>query len=279
MFSTRLLAVLAVAKMVSAANTTTAALTPAQILNAEAKVYTQDFYNYIFIVLASLIAALIIWRVFIETTKHIRTLACLNNDTQRYFTKPADSWASFKKHLLYAPVFSKRHNREIQLSPAVNVGTLPTRFQLMFLIGYFGTNVAFCIVSIDWNQPRVTAAKELRNRTGVLAVVNMVSHTGRLAPLESRSQSCGKPILIHEQVPLFIMAARNNPLISWLNLSFDSFNLLHRWFGRIVVLEAIAHTVAWGVSVQTWAEAQSTILSLGMETYGFMVSAPYDLMN
>jgi hypothetical protein len=185
MFSTRLLAVLAVAKMISAANTTTAALTPAQILNAKAKVYTQDFYNYIFIVLASLIAALIVWRVFIETTKHIRTLACLNNDTQRYFTKPAESWASFKKHLLYAPVFSKRHNREIQLSPAINVGTLPTRFQLMFLIGYFGTNVAFCIVSIDWNQPRVTAAKQLRNRTGVLAVVNMVSHTGRLTPLES----------------------------------------------------------------------------------------------
>jgi hypothetical protein len=75
------------------------------------------------------------------------------------------------------------------------------------------------------------------------------------------------------------MAARNNPLISWLNLSFDTFNLLHRWFGRIVVLEAIAHTVAWGVSVETWAEAQMTILSLGMETYGFMVSAPHDLIN
>jgi hypothetical protein len=191
MSSTRLLAVLAVAKIVSAANTTTAALTPAQILNAKAKVYTQDFYNYIFIILASLIAALIVWRVFIEATKHIRTLACLNSDTQRYFTKPAESWASFKKHLLYAPVFSKRHNREIQLSPAINVGTLPTRFQLMFLIGYFGTNVAFCIVSIDWNQPRVTAAKQLRNRTGVLAVVNMVSHTGRLTLLESRSPSRG----------------------------------------------------------------------------------------
>jgi hypothetical protein len=40
------------------------------------------------------------------------------------------------------------------------------------------------------------------------------------------------------------MAGRNNPLISLLGMSFDQFNLLHRWLGRIVVLEALAHTVA-----------------------------------
>jgi hypothetical protein len=193
MSSTRSLAVLAVAKMASAAQpaATGAAATAAKALQAKAKAWNQDFYNYIFIICASLVVVLVVWRVFIESTKHIRTLACLNNDTQRYFTKPTKSWASFKKHVLYAPIFSKRHNREFQLSPAINVGTLPTRFQLMFLVGYFGTNVAFCVVSIDWNQPTVTAAKELRNRTGILAVVNMVSHTGPLIPLESRNQSRG----------------------------------------------------------------------------------------
>jgi ferredoxin-NADP reductase len=50
------------------------------------------------------------------------------------------------------------------------------------------------------------------------------------------------------QIPLFIMASRNNPLIAWCNMSFDTFNLLHRWFGRIVALESIAHFVAWAAA-------------------------------
>lgn len=40
-----------------------------------------------------------------------------------------------------------------------------------------------------------------------------------------------------EQVPLFLFASRNNPLIKILDLSFDQFNLLHRWLGRIVTIE------------------------------------------
>ncbi|TVY51271.1 Ferric/cupric reductase transmembrane component 1, partial [Lachnellula cervina] len=188
-----------------------------------------------------------LWRVGIESVKYVRTLTCLNNDTQKYFAAPSKRWASFKKHLLYAPVFSKRHNREIQLSSAMNVGTLPTRFQLMFLLSYFGTNVLFCVYSIDWALPAASSAKELRNRTGILAVVNMI--------------------------PLFIMAARNNPLMNWLNLSFDSFNLLHRWTGRIVVLEAIAHAVSWGVSTYIgggWAAISKAITGTPFITYGFI---------
>jgi len=137
----------------------------------------QDFYNYIFIILASFILVFGIWRIGIESVKYVRTLTCLNNDTQRYFALPSKRWASFKKHILYAPIFSKRHNREFQLSSAMNVGTLPTRFQLLFLLSYLGTNVLFCVYSIDWNLAVAPAAKELRNRTGILAVVNMVCHT------------------------------------------------------------------------------------------------------
>ena len=101
-------------------------------------------------------------------------MACLNNDTQRYFVAPSQAFASFKKHLIYAPVFSKRHNREFKLSAAVNVGTLPTRLQLLFLMAYFGTNVVFCVVSITWDGAFATVCQQLMNRTGVLAVVNMV---------------------------------------------------------------------------------------------------------
>jgi hypothetical protein len=144
---------------------------------SEADVLNQDFYNYIFIILASLVVALTIWRALIEASKYVRTTSCLNNESQGYFAVPSRRFASLKKHLLYAPVFSKRHNREIQLSSALNVGTLPTRFQLLFLALYFGSNIAFCVVSIEWSGPLATVCKEVRNRTGILSVVNMVCNT------------------------------------------------------------------------------------------------------
>lgn len=197
--STRLLAVLAIARFVSSAqaaqegktgsNATTgaaaagaatggAAATAAKAAQANAAVLNQDFYNYIFIVLASLIVGLGIWRVGMESAKYVRTLACLKNDTQGYFAVPSHTFAVVKKNLLYAPIFRKRHNREFQLSAATNMGILPTRFQLFFLAGYFATNVAFCVVSIQWSATYTTVCQQLRNRTGILAVVNMVGHVG-----------------------------------------------------------------------------------------------------
>jgi hypothetical protein len=151
-----------------------AAAAAAKVLQANAAALNQDFYNYIFIVLGALIVSLLFWRSGNELVKYVRHMASLNNETQRYFAVPSAGYARFKKHVLYAPIFGKRHNREIQLTKALNVGTLPTRFQFAFLLAYFGTNVAFCVVSIDWDQSFTTVAKEVRNRTGILAVVNMV---------------------------------------------------------------------------------------------------------
>ncbi|KAE8451262.1 hypothetical protein EG329_004427 [Mollisiaceae sp. DMI_Dod_QoI] len=255
--SARFLAVMALTKIVAGAagaatNTTTghggaatgAAAAAKAAAQKKAAAINQDFYNYIFIVCASLVVALLIWRVGIESVKYVRQLTCLNNDSQAYFKRPSQRFASMKKHLLYAPIFSKRHNREFQLSSAINVGTLPTRLQLMFLVGYFGTNIAFCVVSVQWSAAVSTAAGELRNRTGILAVVNMV--------------------------PLFIMATRNNLLINWLNISFDTFNLLHRWFGRIVVLEAIAHAISWMAQAGSWAAIQKGITMDPMKMWGFI---------
>jgi hypothetical protein len=191
--STRVLAVLAIVRVVSGqaaaggatgGNATTGAATggaaegaatTAKAAQINAAALNQDFYNYIFIVLASLIVALGVWRIGMESVKYVRTLTCLNNDTQRYFAVPSHTFAAIKKNILYAPIFRKRHNREIQLSSAMNVGTLPTRFQFFFLAGYFGTNVAFCVVSIQWGATYTTVCQQLRNRTGILAVVNMVS--------------------------------------------------------------------------------------------------------
>lgn len=187
MFSSSIfVAVLAMGKIVAgeapSGSSSTTATTPAAkaaaaaaaAIKAKASMFNQDFHDYIFIVLASLIGGMVVWRVVLESVKYIRTMASLNNETQRYFAVPSSGFAKFKKHVLYAPVFSKRHNREIQMGRAINVGTLPTRFQLAFLLAYFGTNIAFCVVSITWDQSYATVAQQLRNRTGILAVVNMV---------------------------------------------------------------------------------------------------------
>ena len=71
------------------------------------------------------------------------------------------------------------------------------------------------------------------------------------------------------------MAGRNNPLIQWLNISFDTFNLMHRWFGRIVVLEALAHTLAFlipNAAEKGWAGAFGTTFRVLYMRFGFIVS-------
>ena len=205
--------------------------------------------HYLFAVLGCLAAVLIIWRCLNVLVRYVRQVTCLNNDTQRYFAAPSAKVSFFKKTMQYAPILTKRHNREFALSSAVNMGTLPTRLQLVVLTGYFATNVAFCVLNISFHENFDSVADQLRNRTGVLAVVNMV--------------------------PLFLMAGRNNPLINWLGISFDTFNLLHRWLGRIVILETLAHVLAhWiGSSAEKGFSATfATTLRVPYMMWGFVVS-------
>lgn len=151
------------------------------------------------------------------------TTASADRRQQTFWSQEqATWWSNAKRYLLYAPLGKKRHNREIQLSSAVNVGTLPSRFQTILITLYLASQVVYCLyLDYEINETAALVA-ELRGRSGNLAVLNMV--------------------------PLFLLAARNNPLISILHVSFDTYNLLHRWLGRIVVLEAVTHTVAWAVN-------------------------------
>ncbi|KAH8803705.1 ferric reductase like transmembrane component-domain-containing protein, partial [Xylogone sp. PMI_703] len=194
---------------------------------------------------------LLVWRVAIASFRYLRKLTSLNDNAQTYFARPSTTFAAFKKHVLYAPVFRKRHNREFQLSSAITIGTLPTRLELIFLIAYSATNVAFSFAHIEWTNP-LLITQQLRNRTGILSMVNMI--------------------------PLFIMAARNNPLIRWLDVSFDTFNLLHRWFGYIVVLEALVHTITTFIGAGlngSWAAVQMGITSNLVLTYGFVAMVAF----
>ncbi|KAJ5975984.1 FAD-binding 8 [Penicillium waksmanii] len=150
-------------------------------------------------------------------------------------------WANMKKHLLYAPLGRKRHNREIQLSSAVGIGTLPSRFQTILVALYFASQVAYCLF-LDYRvNEKAALVAEIRGRSGTLAVLNMV--------------------------PLFLLAARNNPLISILHISFDTYNLLHRWLGRIVVIESIVHTVAWAVNAVAEQDVADMLARLRNEPF------------
>ncbi|KAL2181547.1 ferric reductase like transmembrane component-domain-containing protein [Thermothelomyces heterothallicus CBS 202.75] len=208
--------------------------------------------HYLLLVLGCIGVVLLAWRVTQLLVRYVRTVTCLHNDKQRYFAEASGKYSWFKKNVQYAPIFSKRHNREFQLSSALNVGTLPTRMQLVFLVGYFATNVAFCVMTIDFSGPLGSVASLVRNRTGYLSVVNMI--------------------------PLFLMAGRNNPLITLLGMSFDTFNLLHRWLGRIVMLEAVAHTLAFlisNASKSSWAGAFDTTFKVPFLMWGFIATAAF----
>ncbi|KAF7547714.1 hypothetical protein G7046_g8918 [Stylonectria norvegica] len=143
-------------------------------------------------------------------------------DKQGYWRVSQWSWMpSLKKHIIYAPLWNKRHNREFRLSSAINVGTLPSRLHTILLTLYLGSNFVFMFM-LNWaNKNRYEFCAELRGRSGTMSLVNMV--------------------------PLIIFAGRNNPLIGLLRISFDTYNLLHRWMGRLVVLEAVIHTIAWAI--------------------------------
>jgi hypothetical protein len=154
-------------------------------------------------------------------------------DQQRYWKHSQWSWMpGAKKHIMYAPLFTKRHNREIKLSSAINVGTLPSRLHSILLGLYLMSNFVYMFV-LDWNNSnKYSLCAEIRGRSGTLAAVNMV--------------------------PLIILAGRNNPLIAMLQVSFDTYNLIHRWTGRMVILEAVIHTIAWWI-VQVADEGWSSI--------------------
>ena len=156
---------------------------------------------------------------------YIRHLLNLTNSRRQQAYWASDrsrTWPWIKKNLLYAPLWKKRHNREFQFSRAVNVGTLPSRFHLFLLSILLASNIIYCLL-LDWKNPdKATVLAELRGRTGNLATVLIA--------------------------PLVLLAGRNNLLIPLLGVSFDTFNLFHRWIGRVVILNALLHTLAWAAN-------------------------------
>ncbi|KJZ77652.1 hypothetical protein HIM_02829 [Hirsutella minnesotensis 3608] len=156
----------------------------------------------------------------------LRQIATMATSTERQTFWKEARWPwmlVLKKHVLYAPLWRKRHNREFRPTPSLSLGTLPSRLHLILIVFYGASNIVYMAKVGFQNPNRYALLAELRGRSGTLSIANMV--------------------------PLIIFAGRNNPLIPLLKVSFDTFNFFHRWIGRIVVAQILIHTICWTIPV------------------------------
>lgn len=152
--------------------------------------------------------------------RHIHNLDASSRKQSYWSQDQSEWWPWIKKNLLYAPLYKKRHHRELQLSKAISVGTLPSRFHTFLIAGYYIMNGIGCAM-IDIHADSNVRWAALRGRSGYLAVWNFIV--------------------------LIPFMARNNPLIPLLKISYDTFQLFHRYIGRLIIIESIIHTFAWAV--------------------------------
>lgn len=183
-------------------------------------------YMYTNILVVSFMGFLVItlaYTLFVRINAHARHLFTMGRiSDQRYWMyNHSYSWPRIKRDLILAPLGRQRHNKEIQLSSAISIGTIPSRYHTILLLLYIASNIAYLLV-LDWSETTAAVFAELRGRSGVLAALNLI--------------------------PTVLFALRNNPLIPILRVSYDTFNLLHRWCARIMVLEIIVHTISWAVN-------------------------------
>ena len=195
---------------------------------------------YILIILCAIVVVAAVYRLIILSILYLRTLACLSDHRQQFFVAPNHIFGWIKQHVLYAPLFRKHHRHQMHVGP-VEMGVIPTRLQSFLIFGLVITNVILCVYDIEWNGPLKIKLWHLRNRSGTLAMVNMI--------------------------PLVLLACRNNPLIALLNISFHTFNIIHRWFGRIVVSLAVTHAVVQIISIVTGAAAGKQVHSSGISVF------------
>lgn len=159
---------------------------------------------------------------------HVRLIIAMHmpRDKQQYWKLKQWSWTPWvKKQILYAPLFKKLHHGNLRLPFIKDAGTLPSRLHTFLLFLYVLSNTVYTFWLNYWVENKYSLCAELRGRSGTLACVNMV--------------------------PLVILAGRNNPLISLLHISFDTYNLMHRWIGRTIVAQILVHTIAWFVPAVT----------------------------
>ncbi|KAB8221527.1 ferric reductase NAD binding domain-containing protein [Aspergillus novoparasiticus] len=154
-------------------------------------------------------------RSIIRLRHHRRLREILREDKQEKFARNGALSAFFNKHVFYAPLWSLRHSREFRLLGRIHMGIVPLRLEAVLLLTYFVLNIIFFFVLANWCSGYEETMYQIKYAAGHLCVMNL-------------------PALV-------LTAARNNPLIPMLGLQFDTFNLMHRWIGRLIIGEAVVH--------------------------------------
>ncbi|KAJ5819948.1 Riboflavin synthase-like beta-barrel [Penicillium riverlandense] len=164
---------------------------------------------------AGFLITLFLWRTVIRIRHRQRSQLANQTDNQSQLSRTSPVNASLKKHLLYAPIWDTRHNREIRLFNRLHMGSLPLRLELILLLVYLALNFTFIVVTVDWWEEFPKKMFQLKYAAGHLAVMNTPG--------------------------LVLSAGRNNPLVPLLGISFDTFNFMHRWMGRVIAINAVIH--------------------------------------
>ncbi|KAL5047668.1 hypothetical protein BDW71DRAFT_40720 [Aspergillus fruticulosus] len=160
---------------------------------------------------------LFVARLAIRIRHRLRLRSILKNNDQTTFTHRNGFMAWMNRQVFCAPLFGTRHNREFRVGHA-HMGTVPLRIETVILALYIAINFSFFICLVDWGEDYQEKLYQIKYAGGHLAVMNTPG--------------------------LVLAAARNNPLIPLLGISFDTFNLFHRWVGRAIVIGAIVHIAA-----------------------------------
>jgi predicted ferric reductase len=116
------------------------------------------------------------------------------------------------------------------ITRTIDNGCLPSRPQTSLLVAYFVFLQIATFYGIDYSMKRTLVAAAIQRRSGLFAISHLV--------------------------PMFILAARNNPLIWLTGISFDTFNLFHRWVGRFIGFEILIHATTYfikKIETQGWA--------------------------
>lgn len=165
-------------------------------------------------VVGGLVSILFLWRTAIRIRHRRRSKLALQVDDQTELSMTSALNASLKKHVFYAPLWGTRHSREFRLF-RLHMGSVPLRLEIILLMIYLALNVIFVIVTVDWWESFSKKMFQLKYAAGHLAVMNTPG--------------------------LVLSAGRNNPLVPLLGLSFDMFNFMHRWVGRVIAVNAVIH--------------------------------------
>ncbi|KAJ5793246.1 Riboflavin synthase-like beta-barrel [Penicillium pulvis] len=168
-------------------------------------------------VVGGFLAMIFIYRSIIRVRDRRRKNMALQGDDQTQLSMTNGSIASLKKHLLYAPLWGSRHSREFRFL-RLHMGSIPLRLEVILLLIYLSLNIIFVFVTVDWWETYPKKMFQLKYAAGHLAVMNTPG--------------------------LVLSAGRNNPLVMMLGLSFDTFNFMHRWVGRVIAANAVIHMSA-----------------------------------